>query len=196
MSIYRDLKTGDILQAWTSIYTGAATEVFEVKTERSRAPSTPRLPTIQWMPISAPTWVSMVALCITQASQETSGLTIPTHSHLTTILNSHPELNIRAGSSFSPLLALIIFLTQLWLRWKVKSDFSLNMFSTGRLCRQLGPDWTLPTLDGDGFIWGRPRLLCPLPKTLQRGRTAQSTAGLDGRQLPWLSPPTPQLHGA
>ena len=30
VSIYRDLKTGDILQAWTSIYTGAATEVFEV----------------------------------------------------------------------------------------------------------------------------------------------------------------------
>ena len=34
VSIYRDLKTGDILQAWTSIYTGAATEVFEVTDQR------------------------------------------------------------------------------------------------------------------------------------------------------------------
>ena len=30
VSVYRDLRTGDILQAWTSVYTGAPTEVFEV----------------------------------------------------------------------------------------------------------------------------------------------------------------------
>ena len=29
VSIYRDLKTGDILQAWSSIYTGVSNEVFE-----------------------------------------------------------------------------------------------------------------------------------------------------------------------
>ena len=31
VSIYRDFKTGDILQAWSSIYTGASNEVFEVR---------------------------------------------------------------------------------------------------------------------------------------------------------------------
>jgi len=30
VSIYRDFKTGDILQAWSSIYTGVSNEVFEV----------------------------------------------------------------------------------------------------------------------------------------------------------------------
>ena len=29
VSIYRDFKTGDILQAWSSIYTGVSNEVFE-----------------------------------------------------------------------------------------------------------------------------------------------------------------------
>ena len=31
VSIYKDFKTGDILQAWSSIYTGASNEVFEAR---------------------------------------------------------------------------------------------------------------------------------------------------------------------
>ena len=36
VSVYRDLRTGDILQAWTSVYTGAPTEVFEVSYKLSQ----------------------------------------------------------------------------------------------------------------------------------------------------------------